>query len=90
MVDPLSHWMHLGILPPVSSDEIVSWYLENGYRAVTARHGQPARKAIPPAPFTCVEAVKRALGLRQSRILTPYQLWKFLNKKKYPNYDFFP
>lgn len=39
----------------------------------------PAPTPAPMAPFTCVEAVKRALGLRARRVITPWQLWRHLH-----------
>lgn len=35
-------------------------------------------KPLWPSVFSCVEAVKRVLGIRKTFILTPWQLYKFL------------
>lgn len=35
-------------------------------------------KCAPLAPFTCVEFVKRILGIHKWNIITPYQLYKYL------------
>jgi hypothetical protein len=37
-------------------------------------HLRPA----PLAPFTCVEAAKRVLGLHDRRVVTPWQLYRRL------------
>lgn len=36
---------------------------------------------FPLMPYTCVEVVKRIIGLRSRTILTPYQLFKHLNQQ---------
>jgi len=78
MLDPLAHWMHVAILPPVPSGELAAWYRGHGYRAVVVCPDQPPRRSAPWAPFTCVETVKRALGIHRFGIWTPRQLWRFL------------
>lgn len=50
--------------------------------------------AAPLAPFTCVEFVKRVLGIHNLRIITPYKLYKHLkviknSRKKVLTNDFF-
>lgn len=37
-----------------------------------------------PAAFTCVELVKRILGIYNWGIVTPYQLYKYLCNQPYP------
>jgi len=39
-------------------------------------------KQAPWMPFSCVEAVKRVLGIHKSFILTPWQLYRFLRKEQ--------
>jgi len=78
MLDALSHWIHVATLPPASSDDVAAWYREHGYRTVTLRCLPPPCSAAPWAPFTCVETVKRALGIHRAGIWTPHQLWRFL------------
>jgi hypothetical protein len=41
----------------------------------------PKQKILPPMMFTCVEAVKRIIGLRGWWILTPWQLYAALAKR---------
>lgn len=78
MLDSLAHWMHVAILPPVSSGELASWYEGHGYRTVVVCPHEPSAVPAPWAPFTCVETVKRALGIHRFSIWTPCQLWRFL------------
>jgi hypothetical protein len=38
-------------------------------------------RALVPAPMTCVEVVKRVLGLRRAAIMTPYSLYRHLTRR---------
>lgn len=44
-------------------------------RVVPAPLNHSRKTPAPLAPFTCVEAVKRALGLHEGGIITPWQLY---------------
>lgn len=78
MLDSLAHWFHIAILPAVSVDELSAWYASRNYRVIVVQYTQPPKKPAPWAPFTCVETVKRALGIRRPWVWTPHQLWLFL------------
>lgn len=78
MLDSLAHWIHVAIIPPVPSHDLARWYQDHGYRTVTLTCALPPTSAAPWAPFTCVETVKRALGIHRPGIWTPHQLWRFL------------
>jgi hypothetical protein len=51
---------------------------EAGCRVVPAPIDRTRKTPAPLAPFTCVEAVKRALGLHDRWIVTPWQLYRRL------------
>lgn len=78
--DPLSHRTELRLVPAQPGVDLAAWFAAHGCRAVAAVPRAPARRLAPPLPFTCVEAVKRALGLRSWRILTPWQLYRALTR----------
>ncbi|MTI10738.1 hypothetical protein [Curvivirga aplysinae] len=42
----------------------------------------PPQKIAPPLPFSCVETIKRLLGLHACFILTPWQLYQHLKRTK--------
>lgn len=73
--DPLSPATEIAVQPVPGSFDLPAWYRTQGLVTVPARlrrgHEQPA----PVAPFTCVEAVKRLLGIHARRIVTPFQLF---------------
>ena len=59
--------------------DLRAFYEERGMRCVTAALAPTPLRCAPPGPFTCVEAVKRALGLRAPLVWTPRQLYRHLN-----------
>ena len=60
-------------------DQLFDYWFEQGYRALRV---EPGRCRIwLPGPLTCVTVIKRFLGIFSPFVITPYQLWKFLDKK---------
>ena len=82
VINPMSHWTDVAALAESADgatvDEIVRTLEERGFAAVVCAIAEPPRRAWPPAPFTCVEMVKRILGIQESLVLTPRQLFRFL------------
>lgn len=76
--DPRSHWTAIAVLPPMREPDIARHLADAGYLVVPARARAPEPIAQPWRPYTCVEAVKRALGLRAPWVLTPRQLFRRL------------
>lgn len=77
-LDPMAGWTEVAVQPVPAAFDLIEWYRQQGFLVVPATiRAQPARP-LPLAPFTCVEAVKRALGLRAWRVLTPHQLFRRL------------
>ena len=58
--------------------------IAEGYVVVPVRARPVPRRAAPLAPYTCVEAVKRLLGVRRRGVLTPWQLFRHLTNAKNP------
>ena len=57
-------------------EQMADYYIEFGAIVVETK-ARPAG-ALCPTPWTCVEMVKRALGVRDLFILTPLQLYRRL------------
>ncbi len=82
----LAHGPGLGPGGAWTSEGLVRWFQSQGFRAVacrtcrTSRTDAAPRKAAPWLPYTCVEAVKRVLGLRRRLILTPWRLYSHIIK----------
>ncbi|MEO0391972.1 MAG: hypothetical protein AAF213_01860 [Pseudomonadota bacterium] len=79
LFDPLAgyFWVERLAVPP--GWDLPGYYESVGYTVVSAQTQQPARQA-PPGPMTCVEAIKRLLGLHKPLIITPHQLYRHLRK----------
>jgi hypothetical protein len=79
LIDPLSNAFcvtELGIAHPA---EIISSFVDQGFDAVATQRCAPIAAEMPLGIFTCVEVVKRILGLRARWVLTPWQLRKALS-----------
>ncbi len=77
--DSLAHQLHLDVMSGFDSVDVEFWLRRNGYRVLR----QQVRTALPRAhffrPFTCVEAVKRILGVEAMWVITPWQLYRYLS-----------
>ena len=80
MYNPLSIGTEIDVWPSDSETQLRHWLSMNGYTLVDT-HVRPLRPGVLPwTLFSCVEAVKRILGIREPWILTPWQLFKYLRK----------
>jgi hypothetical protein len=78
LCNPCSHYTELDILAARSMGELAAWYREHGLCAVPTVARTPPHRCAPLRPHTCVEAVKRVLGLRAPWVFTPWQLYRHL------------
>ncbi len=78
-IDPLSHVTEISVHHHVPSDfDLPGWLQSRGNRVVRAPLNRDITKAAPFMLFTCVEAVKRVLGIHRRGIVTPWQLYRHL------------
>lgn len=77
-LDPLATFMDLAVQPVPAEFDLPAWYRDQGFVVVPAALDRSRRRPAPWAPFTCVEAVKRVLGLHDRWVLTPFQLYRKL------------
>lgn len=82
IVDPLSSGTRLAVTGPLAGDAVAAWYRAHGCRAVVTRTRPAQPRALPAAPFTCVETVKRILGIRSRRTVTPWQLHRLVTEQE--------
>lgn len=78
-IDPLSNYMDVTVHHLPQDFNLPLWMQDCGYTIVPAQISQTPKQA-PWMVFTCVEAVKRVLGLHKRFILTPWQLYCHLRK----------
>ena len=68
-IDPLAHMTEI-------------WLKSEGYRVVRVGVQQPELKPSPLMFMTCVESVKRMLGIQSRWVITPWQLYRHIEKEK--------
>lgn len=77
--DPLSNQMLLGSVRPATPPVVTDWYCERGFTVVATQICEVPRRGALLQPLTCVEIVKRVLGIRAPFVLTPWQLYRHLS-----------
>lgn len=82
-VNPLAHHTRVELWPAVELEHLLSWLGEQGdLTAVVAAAVPPPRRPAPIGLFSCVEAVKRIVGLHERWVVTPRQLYRRLHMRE--------
>lgn len=82
-IDPLSSYTDIQIYSHLEDGFDLPKSLEKqGYRVSEVFVNRSHKKAAPWALLTCVESVKRILGLHKRFVITPWQLYCHLEKLK--------
>jgi hypothetical protein len=79
-IDPMAHHTEVVSHDLPATYNVIQWLETQNCLAVEVSMEPPPRRACPPMMFTCVEAVKRIIGLHCFGVLTPWQLYKALTK----------
>jgi hypothetical protein len=79
--DPLSHRTDLTIVGQFTAEELTAWFQRHGLLVVRTQIRPAPLHPAPVRPFTCVEAVKRVLGIHEPWVFTPWQLYRLLITK---------
>lgn len=77
--DPLSSHSEITAHHLPADFNLPLWMQERGHIVLPARISQPKGPA-PIGLFSCVEAVKRVLGIHARMIVTPWQLHQYLTR----------
>ncbi len=82
-IDPLSHLTEVAIHHhvPINFD-LPGWLEQQGQTVLSTPICRDLKKPAPFMIFTCVEAVKRLIGVHKRLIYTPWQLYKHLKQVK--------
>ena len=84
-IDPMSHYVDFSILPVDPNYDLPIWIAGKGLSLVRIAPNRTVQKPAPIGVFTCVEVIKRFLGIHRRRIMTPWQLYCYLQKvTKFP------
>ncbi len=79
LIDPVMHYTDLILMHQRHAPQILK---NKGYRLIRTTLNVPEKISFHLRPTTCVETVKRFLGLTNPKIWTPYQLYLTLKKEK--------
>lgn len=80
-VDPMLNHTDVQIHYAPPDFDLPRWLKGRGQTVVSASLDHSRKRPAPWALFTCVEAVKRVLGLRARFIMTPWQLYRHLTRE---------
>lgn len=90
VINPLAHRTTLELLPAslgLTAGAVAAFFADQGLIAVPCTTQEPPRCLAPLRPYSCVEEVKRLLGLHAPAILTPRQLYRTLAPKRKDSCD---
>jgi hypothetical protein len=77
--DSLKDRIELSVLPIPEDFDLAGFYARCGHIVLTGQTAPAVpRQPLSIAPLTCVTIVKRLLGVRAARVLTPWQLYRHL------------
>ena len=79
-LNPLAHRTIMDFWPLSPHVDLAADFRHQDLVVVETRLVLPARRQAPILPFSCVEAVKRVLGIHSLGILTPWQLYRHLTQ----------
>ncbi len=82
IIDPVMHFTDFII---VKTHHIEKFFLNKGYQLIRTTPILPTRVRFFLRPCTCVETVRRFLGIQHPFLWTPHQLFSYLIKKKENN-----
>lgn len=77
LIDPLTAQIDMIVLDQVDIERFLN---RNGYKTLHVSVGNPVGHRLHIRPYSCVETVKKFLGIQDNSLWTPYQLYLFLKK----------
>lgn len=76
--NPMSNATEVATAPACDAARLAAHFEAAGYRVLPAAVAPPPPVPLGWRPYTCVEAVKRVLGLDAPAVFTPWQLYRYL------------
>ena len=77
LIDPLLHCIDIVL---IKKGNIRLYLKKHGYKTLDVNIKEPVNKLLRVSVFTCVETVKRIIGIQKRSVITPYGLFKYLKK----------
>ncbi|MEC7701237.1 MAG: hypothetical protein VX740_03575 [Pseudomonadota bacterium] len=81
-IDPMAHYTEVISHDLPATYNVINWIEQQNCLAVEVAIEKPPKKVQPPMLFTCVEMVKRMIGLRAFGVITPWQLYKAIKRRQ--------
>lgn len=81
-LDPLLTQVQVRYHPITPQMDLIDTLKTSGHRLVLTSIVEPITTWCVPGLFTCVTLVKRVLGVHAPSIQTPYQLYRYLERKQ--------
>lgn len=81
-IDALAHKTEIMRIDIPDSFYLKQWLENQGETVVFVPLSRAKIKPLWPSIFSCVESVKRIMGIRKPFIMTPWQLYKFINHQQ--------
>lgn len=78
--DPLCHRTDLLVISKDAAADLGAWYRLNGLTVIATSVRPAPPRVAPLRAYTCVEAVKRILGVHARSVNTPWQLYRYLSQ----------
>lgn len=85
--DALSHKTYLKHVDNENTQIFIDRLCAVGLHGIQTRVKTPPARMAPILPYTCVEGVKRILGIHAWSILTPWQLYQYLIRSEKNMFD---
>lgn len=70
--------------------DLAAWYRSRGNTVVETMVRKPPDRLSPVMLYSCVEETKRLLGIQARRVMTPYQLYRYLRSDPRNTYAYNP
>jgi len=78
VVNPLSHQIRVDPVAALEGPALAHWFRAQGFTVIETMTRRAPRREAPWAPMTCVEVVKRLLGIHARWVWTPWALYRLL------------
>ena len=78
--NPASHRTDIHVVGAYPYADLVHWLFTQECTVAGYRISHTPKRCAPIRPYTCVEAIKRLLGIRAAGIFTPWQLYLYLTE----------
>ena len=79
--DPMSHYTDITVHHVPCFFDMPGWLEGRGFKVLETSLNKTHKRPAPFGVFSCVEAVKRVLGIHSLCVITPWQLFTHLNKQ---------